>query len=138
MSEFLLGELLSTAAFYEEGKKGKLRGLKCEAGHITVPPRHSCRICQSTNLSVVELSGRGMILACTEVFSKSGEFPLETPYVLALVALEEGGNLLGILRAPFEKSVHDAKVRVKFEIVLKDEHLSPERERPRIFFELED
>jgi len=133
-----LGELLSTAAFYEEGKRGKLKGLKCEACHITVPPRHSCRICQSTNLNVVELSGSGMVIACTQVFSKSVEFPLETPYVLALVALEEGGNLLGILRAPFEKGFHGAKVRVKFEIVPKAEHLSPERERPRIFFELED
>jgi uncharacterized OB-fold protein len=133
-----LAELLSTSAFYEEGKRGKLKGLECEAGHITVPPRHSCRICQSTNLNVVELSGRGKILACTQVFRKSVEFPLETPYVLAIVVLEEGGNLLGILRAPFEKSVHGAKVRVKFEIVKKTEHLSPERERPRIFFELEE
>ena len=133
-----MGELLSIAAFYEEGKKGKLKGLKCEAGHVTVPPRHSCRICQSTNLNVVDLSGRGKILACTQVFRKSVEFPLETPYALALVALEEGGNLLGILRAPFEKGVHGTKVRVKFEIVSKAEHLSPERERPRIFFELED
>ena len=131
-------ELLSTVAFYEEGRKGKLKGLKCEGGHITVPPSHSCRICQSMNLNVVELSGRGKILACTEVFRKSVEFPLETPYVLTLVALEEGGNLLGILRAPFEKGVHGAKVRTKFEIITKTEHLSPERDRPRIFFELDD
>jgi len=133
-----LAELLSIASFYEEGKKGKLKGLKCEEGHVTVPPRRSCRICQTMNLNVVELSGKGKILACTEVFRKSVEFPLETPYVLALVALEEGGNLLGILRAPFERGIHGAKVRVKFEIAIKNEHLSPERDRPRIFFELED
>ena len=133
-----MGELLSTASFYEEGKKGNLKGLECEERHVTVPPRHSCRICQSMNLKVIDLSRKGRILACTQVFSKSGEFPLEAPYVLALVALEEGGNLLGILRAPFERGSYGAKVRVKFEVVRKIEHLSEERERPRIFFDFED
>jgi len=131
-------ESLSTASFYEEGKKGRLKGLKCEVGHITVPPRHSCRVCGSTNLKVVELSGIGRIESSTEVFSKSGEFPVEAPYLLALVALEEGGNLLGVLRGTSEKGIYGAKVRVRFEIVPKDEPFSPEKERARIFFELLD
>ena len=62
---------------------------------------------------------------------------MEAPYVLVLVALEEGGNLLGILRAPFERGAHSTRVQAKFEVMPKTEHLSPERERPRIFFDLE-
>ena len=125
-------EVLSIQAFYEEGRKGKLMGLKCEAGHVTVPPRHCCMVCNSENMSAVELLGTGRIISWTEVFSKSGEFPAETPYVLALVELEEGGHLLGILRCSAE---NEAKVRVLFEIVPKVEILNNEKERPRIFFE---
>ena len=128
-------EVLSIQAFYEEGRKGKLMGLKCEAGHVTVPPRHCCMVCNSENMSAVELLGTGRIISWTEVFSKSGEFPVETPYVLALVELEEGGHLLGILRSHAEDNLRDTKVRVLFEIVTKVEPLGSEKERPRIFFE---
>ncbi|MGI0078891.1 MAG: Zn-ribbon domain-containing OB-fold protein [Nitrososphaerales archaeon] len=124
-------EKLSAETFYAEGgRSGKLLGLRCEKGHVTVPPRHSCRICQSLALSVVELSCQGQILEYTQVYSKSKDFPLEAPYLLALARLDEGPNLLGIVEG--SKIPEDnARVRVAFR-TLKGH----ETERPRIFFEL--
>ena len=62
----------------------------------------------------MELSGKGKVVSYTEVYSKSKEFPVETPYVLALVRLEEGSNLLGVLKQQTKIELGQA-VRVKFE-----------------------
>ena len=72
-------------------------GLVCPSGHATVPPRRTCLVCSSANLEVKQLSGKGKILSHTEVFVKSKEFPIATPYLLAIVKLNEGGKLLGIV-----------------------------------------
>jgi len=118
-------------SFYDQAREGRLLGLRCDSGHVTVPPRHSCRVCQSQNLQAVELSGRGEILSFTDVYVKSKEFSLDTPYTLALVKLEEGGNLIGVVRGFQPAPKHGSKVLVKFEDV-------PEGpgKWPRTFFDL--
>ncbi len=121
-------ETLSAEAFYSQGKQGKLMGLRCEKGHVTAPPRHSCTTCQSLRLSPKELSGYGRVVEYTEVHSKAKDFPLETPYKLALVKLDEGPSLLGILEV--KPQVEGARVRVRFRTL-------KEAERPRIFFEIQ-
>ncbi|MHB8567081.1 MAG: Zn-ribbon domain-containing OB-fold protein [Nitrososphaerales archaeon] len=130
-------EKLTVESFYAWGKKGSLLGLRCSAGHVTVPPRHSCRVCESPTLEVVTLSGKGTIASFTKVYSKSKEFPLETPYTLALVTLKEGGNLLGIVKDQ-AKAAFGLKVRVKFETLDSSARINVERERLRIFFEIDD
>lgn len=120
-------EKLTIDQFYESGKAGKLIGLKCDSGHVTVPPRHSCSVCGSTNLEATELSGRGSVISFTEVHVKTKEFPLPTPYVLSLVSLDEGGNLLGILDGQVLE--HGTKVSVKFR------EIGEKARWPRIFFE---
>lgn len=124
------GEGLTIDQFYEHGRAGKLMGLKCEAGHVTVPPRHSCSVCQSTQLQVLELSGRGSVVSFTEVHVKTKEFPVATPYILSLVSLEEGGNLLGIVDGSPTKLEHGTKVGVVFRDV------GEKQKWPRVFFEL--
>ena len=120
-------ETLTVARFYSEGKNsGKVLGLICDRGHTTAPPRHSCRVCNSTQLKVKELTGYGKVVSFTEVYAKSKDFPLATPYTLAFVELAEGGNLLGILD---EKVTHlGAKVKVSFRIIRNDSN------QPTIFF----
>ncbi|MCL4518101.1 MAG: Zn-ribbon domain-containing OB-fold protein [Thaumarchaeota archaeon] len=120
--------MLSVSDFYSAGRGGKLLGLSCEKGHVSVPPRASCRVCGLQDLHTVELSGRGNVVSFTEVYSKSSEFPLEVPYVLALVSLEEGGNLLGIVEKGAEIR-HGSKVLVEFRDL-------PNSQWPRIFFKL--
>ena len=135
---------LTVGRFYHEAKNGRLLGLLCGSGHVTVPPRKSCRICGSLDLKVQELSGRARVISTTEVYSKSKDFPIDAPYLLALAQLEEGGNLLGIVESSQASGVGPgAKVRVKFEVVGSAEGSSPEgsenlseRGRPRIFFQL--
>ncbi|HZW55894.1 MAG TPA: OB-fold domain-containing protein [Nitrososphaerales archaeon] len=138
-------EKLTVESFYQGGKNGKLLGLECIAGHVTVPPRRSCLVCNSLELKVVELSGRATIVATTEVYSKSKEFPIEAPYLLALAKLEEGGSLLGVVKKTQGDTSKDvcteSKVIVKFEIVdpeggeTSSTKYLTERGRPRIFFE---
>ncbi len=127
-------EKLSIEDFYSEGKKtGKLQGLLCDAGHITVPPRHSCRTCGSSNLEVVKLSGKGKISSFTEVYSKSKEFPLETPYTLVLTNLNEGPNLLGIIDQTESRKIEiGMRVKVRFGNLTENPN-----EWPRIFFDIE-
>jgi uncharacterized OB-fold protein len=144
-------EVLTIDKFYAEGKlNSKLLGLRCKNGHITTPPRHSCRICNSLELSIVELSGRGKIVSFTKVFAKSKDFPLEAPYVLVLVKLDEGPNLLGILNIAKlnEKSESGERnaqvsmgdvVKVRFREIVENSlngHSATEK-WPRIFFRFE-
>ncbi len=121
-------ESLTVEQFYSEAKKsGKVLGLICNRGHVTVPARHSCRICGSTELTVRELAKFGKLVSFTEVYAKSKEFPLEVPYTLALVQLEDGGNLLGVLEG--KASGLGIKVEISFKMIPKDS------EQPRIFFQ---
>jgi len=122
---------MTVDSFFEEARKGRILGLKCEFGHVTVPPRHSCRVCGSQKLEIITLSGRGEVISFTDVYVKAIEFPVEAPYTLALVRLEEGGNLLGVVRGK-TKPTHGSKVTIRFEglpnSVVK---------WPRTFFDLE-
>jgi uncharacterized OB-fold protein len=127
-----LEEKLSVDIFYSNAREtGKILGLECESGHLTVPPRHSCRICGSKNLSVKEVKAEGILISFTKVFSKSGEFPIPSPYILGLVRLNEGGNLIGVISGDEKLTPHNgAKVRVRFDSVPDG------TEWPRIFFEI--
>lgn len=124
-----MAERLTVDSFYENGRNGKLVGLKCQAGHITVPPRRSCRLCHSTNLETVELSGNAEVVSYSEINVKAKDFPINTPYTLALVKLHEGGNLLGVIRGQTVGLKHGAKVTVKFTDLNNEKW-------PRIFFDL--
>lgn len=118
---------LTVDEFYEAASKGILLGLRCSFSHVTVPPRRSCMECGDTSMEKMELSGRGKAISWTEVFVKSKEYPIDVPYLLALVRLEEGGNLLGVF---------DGKSAVRLEAPVKVTFRKlKEKEWPRIFFE---
>jgi len=119
---------LTDESFYNSGSEGKLLGLKCDSGHVTVPPRKICLTCGSSQLETIELSGRGKIQSFTQVFAKSRDFPVKTPYTLCLVELDEGGKLLGILDSSVEPR-HGSNVLIRFRKI-------EETGWPRIFFEL--
>jgi uncharacterized OB-fold protein len=121
---------LSVDRFYELASQGKLMGLKCSRGHTTVPPRRSCGECNSLELDTLELSGKARIISFTSVFVKSKDFPVETPYVLALVSLLEGGHLLGVVNAAESDIKYGAEVSVKFKKIQETDKW------PRIFFEV--
>jgi uncharacterized OB-fold protein len=119
--------MLTVESFYEYARQGKLKGLVCASGHTTLPPKNTCRVCGSSTLEWKELSGNGKVTSFSEVFVKSKEFPVDTPYLLALVELNEGGKLLGVLDAQDEQII-GLSVRVEFREIIQGDKW------PRIFF----
>ena len=87
--------------YNEALKQNRLLGLKCkQCGAITIPPKITCSQCVSTDMDVVELSGKGEIQTFTAVFVPPEGRESEAPYIIVLVELDEGpwimGNLTGI------------------------------------------
>jgi uncharacterized OB-fold protein len=81
-------------------KENKLLGVKCrECGFITAPPRLACRKCSGQDTELVELSGKGKIATFTSVNVAVESRREKRPYLVVLVALDEGpwimGNLCG-------------------------------------------
>lgn len=126
-------KLTATRFYLEASESGVIIGLRCENGHVTVPPRRTCSICGSNNLNETRLSGAGRLVSFTTVYAKSAEFPIEVPYNLGLVRLEEGGNLLGIINIKDENRtpVLNSKVRARFKKIPENS------DRPRVFFDPE-
>lgn len=85
--------------FKEGMKQGKLLGLKCiDCGQAMVPPGAVCTSCGSSRLEVNSFSKKGRIRTFTVV--RVGPAGFDTPYVVALVELDDGpwvvGNVMGI------------------------------------------
>lgn len=67
----------------------RLEGRRCAAcGAVHFPPRAACGQCREERLEPVRLSGRGEVYAFSEVAQAPRGF--EAPYLVALVALDEG------------------------------------------------
>jgi uncharacterized OB-fold protein len=128
------GAKLTVSRFYSRASEtGTVLGLRCENDHVTVPPRRTCKICGSTKLIETTLRGVGSLISFTKVYVKSADFPIEAPYNLGLVRLEEGGNLLGIINTDETKTppTLNSKVRIRFKKIPENS------DRPRIFFDIE-
>jgi uncharacterized OB-fold protein len=128
------GAKLTVSRFYSQASEtGAVLGLQCENDHVTVPPRRTCKICGSTKLIEKTLRGVGSLISFTTVYAKSADFPIETPYDLGLVRLEEGGNLLGIINTDETKTrlALNSKVRIRFKKIPENS------DKPRIFFDIE-
>ncbi len=81
-------------------------------------------------MQVIEIAKTGKVVSFTVVHVKSRDFPLDTPYTLAIVKLDEGGNLIGVINGSTSEVVSGTKVSVNFRDVGEN------GKWPRIFFEL--
>jgi len=85
--------------FYDYLSQGKLMGTRCVGcTRLLVPPRPVCDKCFSQKMRWVELNPRGKILTFSEVHVANDEFQPFTPYVVAIVQLEDGVRLGGIVK----------------------------------------
>jgi uncharacterized OB-fold protein len=108
-----------TQPFWEGCRQGKLLLQRCtQCGHVRFPPTHFCSKCRSSGNEWIASSGRGRVFSWIVVRHPVPRdvYAADVPYVVALVALEDGiriaSNIVGI--AP-EKVTADMPVRVTFQ-----------------------
>ncbi len=87
---------LETQPFWDGCKNHELRIQKCRAcDAYQFYPRLYCTACMSAELEWVRASGRGTVLSFTTVHRPVTEaFADDVPYVVALITLEEGPQMM--------------------------------------------
>jgi len=107
--------------FWEGTAKGELRIQKCDdCENKMFPARLYCTNCMSQKLSWVRASGKGNIYS----YSVAYEYPparvakfLSTPYIIALVDLDEGVRMMTNI---IECKPEDAKIGMPVEVKFTD------------------
>ena len=116
-------------------KQDRLLGLKCRTcGVIIVPPKMVCRACNSNDLEVIELQGKGKIRTYTTVNVAAEGREEEVPYVIVMVELVEGpwimGNLDGIDPAGITMEIIGKQVSMSHRVFEGDKYSAGEGARP--------
>ena len=107
-----------TWPYWEGCKQHELRIQKCAAcGHYQFYPRLYCTACMSERVEWVTASGRGKVLSFTIVYRPPSQgFAGEVPYVVALITLDEGPQMMSNIVGCVPEQVHiDMVVEVTFE-----------------------
>lgn len=94
-----------TRPFWEAARRHELMLPRCrQCGPVFFYPRATCPRCLSTDLAWTVVSGRGTLHTFTIVHRGARNFPLPSPYVMAIVELDEGPrmmtNLVGVTPDP--------------------------------------
>ncbi|HJQ85610.1 MAG TPA: Zn-ribbon domain-containing OB-fold protein [Candidatus Binatia bacterium] len=106
--------------FWEAARRHELVLQRCGAcGRFLFYPRVACPHCLSADLEWRATSGRGTVHTFTIVHRGQRDFPLGTPYVIAIVELAEGPrlmtNLVGV--AP---DLDHVRIGMPVEVVFQD------------------
>ncbi len=119
--------------------KNKLLGLRChECSKYTCPPKMTCQECGSSDLEIVQLSGKGKIRTFTQTFVAPQGRECEAPYTVVLVELEEGpwiaGNLIDISPEGINMGLIGKKVILGHKIFPGDQYSAGPAARPVFSF----
>ena len=130
-----MGHKLIFKDYNEALKQNKLLGLKCQAcGTITIPPKMVCRQCASPDMEIVELKGTGKIRTFTTVYVAAEGRENELPYIIVMVALDEGpwimGNLDGSDPKQATMELIGKKVKMGYKVFPGDKYSAGEGARP--------
>jgi len=113
--------------YWSQARAGRLVVRRCTAcGQRHFPPRHLCPACWSADLEWIETSGIGTVYTFTVMHrAPSPAFAGQTPYVVALVDLEEGPRMMAnIVGAGAREIALGDRVRVCFET--RGDHALPQ------------
>lgn len=78
--------------------KYRLIGSRCtNCGKISYPPRKACPRCGSVNLEKISLPKRGKVLSYTVIRAPPRAYLKYSPYIVALIELENGAKILAQL-----------------------------------------
>ncbi len=105
------------APFWEAARNGKLLIQKCAAcGENIFYPRIRCPECHSDSLDWVESSGKGTVYSYSVVYNNAPSgFMADMPYVVAIIRLEEGVQMLSNIVDCSPEDIHcDMPVSVEF------------------------
>ncbi|MGH6621903.1 MAG: Zn-ribbon domain-containing OB-fold protein [Alphaproteobacteria bacterium] len=85
-----------SAPYWEGARNGRLLLQRCrDCGTLRFFPRYLCTACGSDHTEWAEASGRGTVHSFTIVHRAAfPEFQARTPYVVALIDLEEGPRMM--------------------------------------------
>ncbi|MBP1821679.1 OB-fold domain-containing protein [Mycobacterium sp. OAE908] len=88
----------------------------CRAcGRNSLYPRPFCPFCWSENVALVPASGRARLYTWSEIHQNAAPFDSRTPYVVAMVDLEEGPRLMTVLEHCSPDQLHaDMELTVDF------------------------
>lgn len=111
-----------SAPYYAAAARGELVFQRCGNGHPFLYPRSLCPVCHSTQLTWEPSSGRGAIVTFAPVNRPPwNEIERATPYVVVLVRLDEGPQLMSTLENADPSDVRIGQaVRAVFEPVDED------------------
>jgi len=104
-----------SAPHWEGCREGHLKVQQCERCKTCVfIPQPCCTQCQSTDLAWIECSGLGTVYSYT-IVHRAPRPQFETPYVVAIIELEEGWYMLSnVIECPVEEVAIGMAVRVEF------------------------
>ena len=94
-----MDNIMRTVEMYEKAiNDNRIVGVKCEdCGRVMVPPRPVCRNCYGTNLSEIDVEGKGKLITWTVIHISPPTFMDMAPYTLGIVELTNGERLTGIV-----------------------------------------
>lgn len=106
-----------TEAWWDATREQRLTVQRCQVcGTSQHYPRSLCTTCHADDLAMVEVTGRGRILSFSIVHRSADPAAFEVPYVVALVALDEGPVLTSnLVSADFTHLACDQPVTVQWE-----------------------
>ncbi len=95
----------------------RLEGTRCkDCGAIHYPPRLICDKCHSRNLEPFPLSGKGEVISYAVLLRGPTGFDVFTPYIYAMVRLEEGPIVEGQLT---DVDPEEVEIGMKVEMVTR-------------------
>ncbi len=97
-----------------------LEGTECpKCGKKYFPPKSVCDSCRRESIGKmkkVKMSGKGKIYTYTVIHVGSSMFQLQTPYVMAIIELDEGPRITGQI---VDCEINDVKIGMRVESVFR-------------------
>ena len=118
--------------FYKFISEKKLMAVKClKCASLLLPPKNICPKCFSTSLEWTELRKKGKLLTYTVIHVAPAQFQSMAPYSMGIVKLEDGLQLLGMIR-----DIKPEKIKVGMDLIVDFDTDLPSRWPvwPRYFF----
>lgn len=111
-----------SAPYFAAAARGELLFQRCARGHAFLYPRSLCPSCHSAELVWERSAGHGEVVTFAPVHRPPwNDLSRPTPYVVALVRLDEGPQLLSTIERVDPDQVHvGLRVEAVFESVGED------------------